>query len=135
MAMASIEERAQSLSRQCSPCPSCGYRATIDGDFCGPCRERRAVEDYLVDDAPVIKRRQEDGEPGPSSADALRERQRRCQASCWLLRTTTSSWYRSVSGPTALVPKRRGRSWATSPHPLEEAFPLADVAYPEGQKE
>jgi len=37
--------------------------------------------------------------------------------------------------PHALVPKRRGRSWAASPHPLGQAFPLAEVPYPEGQKE
>jgi hypothetical protein len=59
------------------PCVACGYRDSIDGDFCGPCREKKAVEDYLADDAPRIKRRQEGWGSWASSADALRERQRR----------------------------------------------------------
>lgn len=59
-------------------CFSCGYRDDIgDGDGCAPCREARAVDDYLEDDAPRIKKRRRGWGVWTQSADAARERQRR----------------------------------------------------------
>jgi hypothetical protein len=41
-----------------SLCVACGYRDSIDGDFCGPCRERHAVAEYIAKDKPRIRDRQ-----------------------------------------------------------------------------
>lgn len=60
-----------------SLCVFCGYRDAIDGDGCGPCRERLAVESYLRKDEPRIRKRRADWGAWTSSPDALRERQRR----------------------------------------------------------
>jgi hypothetical protein len=60
-----------------SLCVACGYRDSIGGDFCGRCREEKAVADYLEADVPAIKRRQVGWGVWTGSADALRERQRR----------------------------------------------------------
>lgn len=67
-----------------SPCVACGYRDSIDGDFCQQCSEQKLVDDYWQEDAEALEVRRNDWKTRSHSTLAQRERQHRSR----LLRAT-----------------------------------------------